>query len=86
MNDIWPDREPIAIVRPSGLIAAADGAEGAGRIGTDRRWRRELASRTLTLRASTTTNRVPAAVSRNASTPLESIRVVESRRPLGSDH
>jgi hypothetical protein len=72
MNDIRPDREPIAIVRPSGVIAAADGAEGAGRIGTDRdgsgrigtdrSWRRELASRTLTLRASTMTSRVPPSV------------------------
>jgi len=37
MNDTCPVCELIAIVRPSGLIAAADGAAGAGVIANELR-------------------------------------------------
>ena len=84
-NDTAPVCEPIAIVSPSGLIAAADGAGGPGEIATVLSRVSERASNALTLCASTTSRRVPASTSAAASTVPESIRTVARRRPLGSN-
>ena len=46
-NDTWPAGEPTAIVAPSGLIAAADGAVGAGVIVAELNRRTGLASNVL---------------------------------------
>ena len=84
-NDTWPVGEPTAIVAPSALIAAADGVVSVGVIATKLKRRTGLAPNALTLCASTTSRRAPASVSLTASTTPGSIRVVDSRCPLGSD-
>jgi hypothetical protein len=66
-------------------MAAADGAAGVGVIETELIRRSEPTSNTLTLCASTTSKPAPASISLTASTAPESIRVLDSHRPLGSD-
>src|SRR5947209_1288301 len=86
MNDIAPDCDAIAIVRPSGLMTAADGARGAGLIATERRRRSERASKTVMAPASTAATREPSSIRPVASTPARAIGLVDVRRPVGSDH
>ena len=84
MNETTPARDPITTVRPSGLIAAAAGATGAGVITRVRSRRSERASNSLTLRRLTITTREPASINRIASSGPDPTRTIPSALPFGS--
>src|SRR5205085_7848695 len=85
-NETAPLCDPIATVRPSGLIAAADGDGRADVIEIARTRRIECTSNTVRSRPATTIRRLPESISLSAIRAPEPIWVVDNSLPLGSAH